>query len=163
MPFVPFHDKFPELGHQEMRSLTLLQDTDVPAGQYGLMEMYCDEPACDCRRVLFSVLSVEKVQIVAVISYGWESPQFYTNWMGTDDPEVIRELKGPSLTISSPQSPLAPAILSLVETLILQDQRYIERLKTHYALFREAVDKEASTRHVRKQRKSRARRHRRRS
>jgi len=103
--------------------------------------MYCDETGCDCRRVFLSVVSSVTKQIEAVIAYGWESSEFYAKWMGDNDPDMIKELKGPVLNLASPQGNLAPDILKVVEELVLQDQVYIERLKTHYKLFRSRIDK----------------------
>lgn len=139
MPFIPFHEAFPDLAAQETRTVTTLDSAHLPAGSYTLIEMYCDEPNCDCRRVFFSVLSSNTSQIETVIAYGWESPEFYARWMGDDDPETIRDLKGPILNLGSPHSDLAPALLDLVETVVLQDDRYIASLKTHYAMFRETI------------------------
>jgi hypothetical protein len=86
------------------------------------------------------VLSSNTLQIETVIAYGWESPAFYAQWMGDDDPETIRGLKGPILNFGSPHSALAPALLDLVKTVVLQDDHYIARLKTHYAIFRQTID-----------------------
>jgi hypothetical protein len=60
--------------------------------------------------------------------------------MGDDEPAVIDDLQGPVLNLASPQSKQAPAILELIRTVVLQDEAYIERVKRHYALFRERVD-----------------------
>ena len=60
--------------------------------------------------------------------------------MGDDEPAVIDDLQAPVLNLASPQSKHAPAILELIETVVLQDEAYIERVKRHYALFRERVD-----------------------
>jgi len=140
MPFIPFHEAFPDLAAQETRTITTLASASLPAGSYTLIEMYCDEPHCDCRRVFFSVLSSNTLQIETVIAYGWESPAFYAQWMGDDDPDTIRGLQGPILNFGSPHSALAPALLDLVKTVVLQDDHYIARLKTHYAIFRQTID-----------------------
>jgi len=139
MPFIPFHEALPDLAAQETRTITTLDSAHLPAGSYTLIEMYCDEPHCDCRRVFFSVLSSNTLQIETVIAYGWESPEFYAQWMGDDDPETIRGLQGPILNFGSPHSDLAPALLDLVKTVVLQDDHYIARLQTHYALFRQTL------------------------
>jgi hypothetical protein len=52
-------------------------------------------------------------------------------------------LKGPILDFGSPQSKYAPLLLSLVEDVVLADPAYIERLKRHYQMVREAVDGKA--------------------
>jgi hypothetical protein len=38
------------------------------------------------------------------------------------------------------QSELAPALLELVQTLVLKDPLYIARLKRHYQMFKVAID-----------------------
>lgn len=59
MPYVAFHEYFPALARKETRSVTVLPYAagNVPAGHYGFIEMFCDEPGCDCRRVFLMVLS----------------------------------------------------------------------------------------------------------
>lgn len=142
MPFVLFHDFHPELAERETRSLTLpLPDYGLPAGRYGMLEMYCDEPGCDCRRVLFMVVSPEQAHPLAVVNFGWESLEFYSEWGAFGGVEFVEELKGPSLNIGSPQSKLAPGVLTIVKEVLLQDPAYIERLKRHYHMVRAAVDR----------------------
>jgi hypothetical protein len=137
-----FHDRFPDLAERETRTLTVLDDPDLPLDTYALIELYCDEPGCDCRRVMFNIFADRRKEFVAVIAYGWESTKFYRAWAGENEPKVINELKGPILNLLSPQSELAPALLQKVENVILHDPLYIERLKRHYRLFRETVERE---------------------
>ena len=161
MPYVMFHDYFPELAEEETRSFTTLDDdAQLPAGSYGLIESYCDEPECDCRRVFFSVISSRSEQIEAVIAYGWESRAFYADWMGDDDPEILDDLQGPILNQMSPQSSHAPAILEMVRDVVLQDTAYVERLKTHYWMFRHHIDKQPTRGRQKRQRKSKKKRRR---
>lgn len=115
---------------------------DLPAGDYGFLEFYCDEPGCDCRRVMFYVVSPNSKGPLAVIVYGWENVSFYKKWFRGDDPEVKQELKGPALNTLSPQSKLAPELLKLVKNVLLKDFRYVERLERHYRRFRAAVHQE---------------------
>jgi hypothetical protein len=142
VPYAPFYEKFPELAEAETRWLTVFDDPQIPSDDYGLVEAYCNEPECDCRRVFFSVFAVRRNKIVAVIAYGWENKRFYAKWLGANDPEIVNDLKGPILNQLSPQSKFAPALLQLVNDLVLKDQRYIARLKRHYAMFRKAIDEE---------------------
>lgn len=144
MPFAPFTAKFRELGIAETRVLTALNLPGVIPGEYALMELYCDEPGCDCRRVLFSVHRRGSKIPEAVIGYGWESIEFYSQWLGRDDPKAIREMQGPSLNPISPQSSMAPALLQQMP-FILQDIKYVERLKRHYAMFRAEVEQGTGT------------------
>ncbi len=141
MIYVPFHEKFPEVAEKETRSITVFNDPDLPSDSYGLTEAYCDDPDCDCRRVFFNVISLNKEDIVAVVAFGWESNEFYAKWYGEDDPKVIEDLKGPILNSSSPQSKIAPAILEKVK-FVVQDREYVDRLKKHYSLFKDKIVKE---------------------
>lgn len=114
----------------------------LPPGEYGFTEAYCTEPGCDCRRVLFNVIQLETMRVVATIAYGWESAEFYAEWLGRDDPAVIASLQGPALNLGSPQSELAPALLNQLP-LLLSDPRYVARLKRHYQMFKAAVNQGA--------------------
>lgn len=143
MPYVFFHEHLPEIAERETRTITILEQSSsgLPPGQYSLVEMYCDERGCDCCRVFFYVISSLKKDVEAVIAYGWERPEFYARWMGDDDPEIIKDLQGPILNMGSPQSSLAPAILEIVKDIILQDSAYVKRIKTHYKMFRDKIDR----------------------
>jgi len=142
MPYAMFHQYFPEIAKRETRSVTILHDSDygLPAGSYGFLEMYCDEPDCDCRRVFFGVISEKTKRIEAYITYGWESPAYYKEWLGFDDPYAISDLMGPALNAGSPQSRLAPALLNLVRETLLRDEDYIDRIKRHYLLSRGRIE-----------------------
>lgn len=148
MSFAPFYKFFPQLAEEETRSFTILDDSKLSAGgtyalpkdSYTLWESYCDEPNCDCRRVFFSVHSSKTNKLEAVVAYGWESKAFYARWMDTDDSDTIEILKGPILNPGSPQSQYASAILKMIETGILKDKDYVNRLKRHYDLVKSVVD-----------------------
>jgi hypothetical protein len=143
LPYAPFDKKFPAIARKETRSFQLTGDPFLGKDEFGLLESYCNEPGCDCRRVMFSVVSRQRQQIVATVAYGWESAQFYTARFGTDNPDDIQELQGPVLNSMSPQSDIAPALLTHIAW-VLQDKAYVNRLKRHYAMFRETVDKDTA-------------------
>ena len=157
MPFVLFHDHFPEIAERETRTITVPGKSalGLPAGHYGLVEMYCDEPGCDCRRVFFYIVSSVREDVEAVVAYGWESPEFYARWLHDDDPTMIEELRGPALNLGSPQSRLAPAILEIVKNVVLRDSAYVDRLKAHYRMFRDKIDKRRTATATKKKRTSR--------
>src|SRR5712691_7758423 len=56
MPMIPFMEKFPELAASETRSAQVAGQGGLPDGDYGFFELYCNEPGCDCRRVIVTVL-----------------------------------------------------------------------------------------------------------
>ena len=162
MPYQLFHDLFPVTAKAETRSITVLGDesgTGLPPGHYGFCEMFCNEPGCDCRRVLFYVVSSFREDPVAVVAWGWETPEFYVEWLHDDDPEIIAELIGPTLNLGSPETELSEAILELVRDVLLQDNSYVERVKQHYQQFRKRIDAETGrTKAKRKPRKKRRKR-----
>ncbi len=145
MPYQPLHERFPEKAWKETRSFTTRGFPELPDDEYGLIEAYCNEPNCDCRRVFFNVVSRKKERIVAVVAYGWESRDYYVRWFGRDEPAVIEELKGPALNSASHQSKFAPALLDAVAE-ILQAPVYVARLKRHYQMFKRTVDGPAARR-----------------
>ena len=140
-----FQELFPEIALTETRAAKIpVGNSLLPADEYGLLEAYCDDEDCDCRRVFFNVISRKRNDLVAVVSYGWESEAFYTKWYGGEpDNEferlAINEMRGLVLNSASPQSELAPAILKLVAQL-LEDPAYTARIKRHYQMFKEKVD-----------------------
>ncbi|MEA2053925.1 MAG: hypothetical protein U9O96_02230 [Candidatus Thermoplasmatota archaeon] len=141
MSYTPFHEKFLEIAKEETRSIIAINDPELPEGRYVLLESYCDEVGCDCRRVFFNVFSERRKEIVAVIAYGWEDSKFYADWLGDNDPVIIKDLKGPSLNLASPQSGLAYILLDRVKD-VLEDRDYVERIKRHYRLFKDSIEKE---------------------
>lgn len=80
MPMTPFVERFRELGARETRSVTVPDKEALPSGEYGFFELYCNEPNCDCRRVVILVLRPQTGwKPWAVINYGWESEEFSGN------------------------------------------------------------------------------------
>jgi hypothetical protein len=156
MPFVLFHNFFPELAERETRSITIPPGSSLglPPGEYGFLEMYCDERGCDCRRGLLSVIARDQVGIQAVIGWGWEDVDFYARWMKFGNKADAARMKGPALNPLSPATELAPALLEVVRTILLQDPAYVERIKRHYQMFRAKIAKSQRSRR-RKPRKRR--------
>ncbi len=133
MSMVPFYTRFRDLAFKEMRSATVRGWPDLPDGEYGFLELYCDEPTCDCRRVIIDVITPASPKIWATINYGWESLEFYEQWIR--DKETARECYGAALDPLNPQTKYSDTLLRLFNQ-ILQDEAYVERLKRHYQLFK---------------------------
>lgn len=138
MAITAFFTRFKDLAFKETRSCTVAPGHQVPADDYGFLEFYCDDVRCDCRRVMIRVVGQHSGETAwASISYGWEKPEFYRNWAGTDLMDA-KELSRPTLDPLNPQSPHADFFLSLFAEMI-KDKSYVERLQRHYALFRKPV------------------------
>ena len=135
---IPFFTLIPDLAAQETRTITLHGRAGLPNGEYGLVEFYCDEPDCDCRRVIFRVVSAPPdMRTYTTINYGWESLAFYTGWMH-GDAETAADMQGASLEPFGLQSQYSAAFLELVKW-VLQDEAYVLRLQEHYRTFKAAV------------------------
>ncbi len=94
----------------------------LPSGEYSLLELYCTEKNCDCRRVILSVASQQ--QIEAMISFGFNA----------DDP-----MRGPFLDPLNKQGRHANALLSFVTEAVLTDPEYVARLERHYAITKDII------------------------
>jgi hypothetical protein len=139
MSMIPLMERFPEVGARETRSVTVPPHQDLPEGEYGFVELYCDQPGCDCRRVMIDVLRPETgwSKVWATISYGWESLDFYRHWGGGDTDPV--QIKGPYLDPLNPQTKYSSALLNLFRFL-LQSPEYVARIQRDYQMFRKSVD-----------------------
>ena len=142
MPYSLFGDRFPEIAEKETRSIMVFDDPELPKDNYLLVELYCDEPECDCRRVMFHIFSEMKKKFIATIAWGWESKKFYQKWMSHPDPEAIDEMCGLTINRLSYQSNIAPLLLKKIRELILPDKKYTDRIKRHYKIFRKSVEED---------------------
>ena len=129
-----------EVAEAETRTITIMPKSDfnLPSGHYSFIEMFCNDPGCDCRRCFFMVRADWSQEPVATIGFGWESPEFYTRWMGDD--ELSDMLLGVGLEPMQRQSKYASEILRMFKAVLLPDHDYIERVKRHYALMRSVVE-----------------------
>lgn len=138
--FKGFHDRFPEIGIAESRAITQKEPEDTLL----LLELYCDEVGCDCRRVLVQAHSARELHagrpgLVASFGFGWETEAFYRSWSSSPLTDAdLAELRGPALHPSSPRSPAADHALVLFR-IALDDPRYVERIERHYRMFRDSL------------------------
>lgn len=141
MHYASFHAYLPEVAEIETRNITLGSgySGNLPYGDYDLLEFYCIDPECDCRRVIFQVVSEQMMQVLVVVNFGWESRKFYEKWLGDKDKNVINGLKGPSLNTASLQSPYAYELLNIIRDVVLKDKDYVDRLKRHYGMFKDKI------------------------
>ena len=124
---VPFVQVEPDLAEKETRTATLFEPRDgIPPGTYGLIESYCPDPDCDCRRVMINVTEKKHpAHFLASIGYGFDRDA---------------EDAGPYLDALNEQCPYADALLRLVQEVALSDPSYLARLKRHYARVKRAAN-----------------------
>lgn len=108
---------------------------------YKFVETFCGEPGCDCRRVIFQVMSAKAHRLEAAIAWGWESERFYRKWMG---PHARREdiagLKGPILNPGSPATERAADLLKFVRHVLVPKRDFAEDLKARYIEFKTEIE-----------------------
>ena len=137
MVFMPFYTRYEDLAEKETRCITITRsDLGVPPGEYGLVEYYCTDNTCDCRKVMLHVTeSKPPYRVLATIGYGWESAEFYTNWMHGDE-ETGRRIAGAYLEAWGTQSEYAEPFLELVQAIAITSE-YVNRIKRHYRMFKD--------------------------
>ena len=132
-----FHNRVPEVGASEYRSFSALGIEGLPQAEYGFVELYCNDPSCDCRRVQLVVFAPEvSRKFLATISYGWESLEFYKEHFGFISEEDSP--CDPTLEPFGEQSQYSEILLDCCKRFLLSDAAYVERLKRHYCLFKDA-------------------------
>ena len=76
MAMVPFFTRYRHLALHETRWALVPEHAELPAGQYGFLDLHCDDPRCDCRIVILQVVSADSSREVwATIDYGWETAE----------------------------------------------------------------------------------------
>ena len=133
----PFYTRFPEIAAAETRvAFVPASGGPLPRGEYGFIELYCDEPDCDCRRVLVQVAMPQAPdQPLAFINYGWESLEFYTEKCH-GDVRAARETIEASLDPLNRQSKHARQLLNIFRATVKSDPAYVARLARHYQMFK---------------------------
>ena len=110
----------------------------LPADEYAYLEFYCDDLACDCRRVFLQVIAKgQPGKVFASIGYGWEKESFYRKRMPWDPDEARGTVRG-ELDPLNQQSEFAEDFLDLFKRVVL-DGPYRLHLRRHYQLFREEL------------------------
>ncbi|HEY6724145.1 MAG TPA: SEC-C metal-binding domain-containing protein [Polyangiaceae bacterium] len=100
------------------RELEQVIDRDgLPKGDYLFREFYCNEPDCDCRRVVLQVYWAQGKRVAATINYAFEpsKPPF------DDEPQVF-------LDPLNPQSDSSEVLFEIFGEIIADDRAYYDRL-----------------------------------
>ena len=121
MEMRPFSEICEKLAETETRSFVAGGgNSGVPIDEYGVLEFYCTDPDCDCRRVSLTIISRAAVRIEATIAFGF------------DRDSVL----GPGVELDplNPQGPFAESMLRLVKQKVLADRTYVARIRQHYAI-----------------------------
>ncbi len=150
MPMVSFGSEFPDVALKEAHRVVVNGNNTIPDGKYLFLDSYCDEHDCDCRRVMINVVSNDSPEyFLATINYGWEDVEFYKGFMYGDE-EDAKEAAEAVLDPLNYQSALAPVFLELFKESL--SQSYIEILKKHYEMFKQAIKAKQTIRNEAKNR-----------
>ena len=133
--FVPFLEYFPELFERETRKVTLSEEMfGLPAGLYFLLESYCADKNCDCRKVMINVVLEDNIPNVSdTIGFGWEDEKFYSKWVG--DEISGGQMVGVYLEPGRINTDRSQKYLELVKN-SLRDPHYVKIIKKHYKRFK---------------------------
>ncbi|HVB03248.1 MAG TPA: hypothetical protein VNE41_05980 [Chitinophagaceae bacterium] len=141
MSHIALFKVLPEIATRETRGIILPDKNyqNLPGGEYAFLELYCTDITCDCRNVYFHVIHSRFPEPLACITYGWESLDFYKDWMGRDVVDWMPErFKGPALALAK-QSQYAEFWLNIFQDMIKKDLDYAERIIRHYYLFKRTI------------------------
>jgi len=130
------YSKLPELAEKETRMVIVMHENkQLPPGEYAMLESYCNDKKCDCRRVFINVECTGK--ILATIGYGWEDIKFYEKWAG--DSDIAKDAKGPILELGGVYTNMSNDILKFFKEIMLMDETFLNRLRSHYAAFKSSL------------------------
>jgi hypothetical protein len=125
MGMVMLWSLFPELAERETRTVWLPAGNPLPSDTYALVELYCVDPGCDCRRVMVNVLSERGGRHEATVNHAFDPDN--------DEGGLGQTFLDPL----NPQGKNAALVLRLfVESL---DPTYEARLERHYRLVKDAL------------------------
>lgn len=134
--FLPLFAIAPELDEQEIKTVTLTEKKyGLIPGTYRLVENFCADRRCDCRKVMIN-LANNKNKIIATIGFGWENVKYYESWV--EDKELARQMAGAYLEAGGIQTEHSQGCLRLVKK-ILKDPHYLNCLRRHYKQFKASL------------------------
>lgn len=135
--FIPFYAYFPELADKETKVVQILKIgiNTPPIGAYAIVESFCDDRKCDCRKAMLNVIAISQPgKILATIGFGWESISFYAAWAGGDQ-ELAKKMVGTYLEPLCIQSKYSEYFCSLIADMV-KEESVRSRILLHYQLFR---------------------------
>lgn len=137
MFLINFWFKYPELAEKETRILTILQEHDnLLKWDYIIQEMYCTDLKCDCKKVSFNIVWPNNE--IYYLDYWFEKPEYYIKWWIWDE-ELAKEMSWLSVNTFNWNIEENKKVFETIKR-VLEDKKYIDRLKKHYQLMKEEVE-----------------------
>lgn len=134
---IAFHVFFPQegcLGSFDLPS----PPKDLGSGPYQMIDLFCQEYACDCHKVSIVIVDVAKKTVLATVAYGWKSKGYYHKW-GLDK-ETTELLTSGFLDPFSGQTVHGPTFLKFIRHKLNSDPTFMNQIKKRYRLFKEHVN-----------------------
>jgi hypothetical protein len=71
MPVIHFDLVCPDIASKGTKAIRVLNDRELPDGDYYFMEMFCDNSKCDCKEAIIEVYEKNIGMPLATILYRW--------------------------------------------------------------------------------------------
>jgi hypothetical protein len=150
---ITFTEYFPQAEKPCEIVLDDCNEYTLPPGRYIFEEEYCSTPLCDCRQAHFQVKADWTPKPLADIDYGWETTEFYKQWLEEDgwefdnsadlahfESEAVK-MAGVSLNdYRYRKNRYGDLLVSLFKDQLSTDAGFQERIKRHYQMVRDAVE-----------------------
>jgi len=103
----------------------------IPDGTYTFYDNYCENPYCDCKCVVIEVESVASpANILAVLTYGWETPDFYAESLVGE--EHVKAQSGVVVDSDRKLHRHADMLRDIFEDYVAHNPDYATVLQSHY-------------------------------
>ena len=134
--FLPLVVIVPELDGKDVKTIVLTEDKNgLRAGSYKLIENFCADRQCDCRKVMINLVN-DKNEILATMGFGWEGIKYYEKWI--NDKKLAQEMTGAYLEKDGIQTEHSRECLRLFKK-VLKDLYYVNCFRRHYKQFKASL------------------------
>lgn len=123
---VAFDNFFPDIAEKENRAFWANGRAPFKDDPYQLIEFYCQDPKCDCNRVIVAVTDIQKPKAGTILSVGFAFDR--------KDPDA-----GPYIDPLNPATKEGRAFYPMIKDMLETDLDYVTRLKRHYNLVKDKV------------------------
>ena len=132
-----FWYKYPELAEIETRSFVIeWKDRKISEWEYIIQELYCTDKICNCRKVSFNVVWPDNQ--IYYLDYWFEKSSFYKIWWKLTN-SLADEMSWLSIN-DLYENPKDIEWMFDIIKIILEDKKYISRLKKHYELMKKDIE-----------------------
>ncbi len=132
---VPFNILFPRIEPLEPFYLPSIQGGLSSKDPYHMLDLYCQDYACDCHKVSIAILDEKQETVLATIAYGWKSRTYYYKW-GLDK-DTAESLTSGFLDPWAIQTVHGSVFLDFVRRKINREPQFMNKIKKRYRIFKD--------------------------